>query len=86
MTLGGRTIAEWKSAMTQPEFLEWCEFYRMYPFDDMHRYHRPAAHIAQSIAGGDVEDRLEWLQPDPRTEGMSAADIRTMRAFGIKRG
>jgi hypothetical protein len=58
----------------------------MYPFDDFHRFHRPAALLSVSMAGGDVQDRLDWLAPDPAEAGMSAADrrtVRAMRALGI---
>lgn len=71
--------------MSQAEFLEWIKFYRLFPFDDMHRYHRPAALIAQSMAGGDVKQKLDWLMPEPVPEGMTVADYNTLKAFGIKR-
>jgi hypothetical protein len=71
--------------MTQPEFLAWVEFYKREPFDDFHRHHRPAALVARSIAGGEIQPLLDWLQPDPRTAGMSDADLNTLRAFGFKR-
>lgn len=71
--------------MTQPEFLAWCEFYRLYPFDDMHRFYRPAALVAQSMGGGDMQPRLDWLQPDPRSAGMNDSDMATLRAFGFSR-
>jgi hypothetical protein len=35
LSLGGRTIAEWQAAMTQPEFEAWIEFYRRWPFHEM---------------------------------------------------
>ncbi len=70
--------------MTQPEFLEWVEFYRLYPFDDFHRFHRPAALVAQSLGGGDMQIRLDWLQPDARNAELDDADLRTLRAFGFK--
>ena len=47
--------------MTQPEFLAWLEFYRLFPFDDRHRYHRPAALISTALGGGELQARLEWL-------------------------
>lgn len=75
----GKTIAEVQQ-MPQAEFQRWIEFYKHFPFDDLHRYHRPAALIA-SRWGGDVQPLLEWLQPD----GMNEADKRTMRALGFTR-
>jgi hypothetical protein len=70
--------------MTQKEFGEWMEFYRNFPFDDFHRYHRPAALVSVSMSGGDIGERLEWLQPEPVPEGLDASDLRTMKALGIK--
>lgn len=73
--------------MSQPEFHQWARFYARYPFDDFNRYHRPAALVAQSIAGGEIEDKLNWLQPQPKdrgTENFSEADMNTFKAFGVK--
>lgn len=72
--------------MTQAEYLTWLEFYRLYPFDDFHRFHRPAALISQSMAGGDIKQRLEWLQPEPIPDGLNDADLRTIAAMGFKPG
>jgi hypothetical protein len=71
--------------MTVPEFQAWVEFYKQNPFDDYHRYYRPAAHIAHSMAGGDIDLRLAWLERRPAApSGYSDADLATMRAFGVK--
>lgn len=70
-----------------PEFRRWAAYYRAYPFDDLHRYHRPAALVAAVNAkdrNRAVVDNLDWLFPEPGMEGFSDADARTMRAFGIK--
>lgn len=72
--------------MTQPEFLAWCEFYRLYPFDDMHRHHRPAALVASSMNGTEVEKLLDWLAPDPTLEKFSEADRATLRALRSRKG
>lgn len=72
--------------MPEAEFHAWVEFYRLWPFDDFHRHHRPAALIAGSLGGGDMTQRLEWLQPSPppdAPEGWSEADAQTFRAFGL---
>lgn len=71
-------------AIPEPEFQGWREFYRLYPFDDMHRFHRPAALVAGSLGGGELKDRLDWLQPDPVNAGWDEADLRTFAAFGVK--
>ena len=83
LALGGRTVAEWQAAMSTAEFAAWAEFYRRHPFCDLHRYHRPAALVSVSLAGGDIADRLDWLAPQPPPPGMTAADLRTLRAFGL---
>lgn len=70
--------------MTRPEFLAWIEFYRLFPFDDLHRFHRPAALVSQSFSGGDIQSRLDWLQPDARNADLEDADLKTLRAFGFK--
>lgn len=69
--------------MTQVEFEGWREFYRLYPFDDFHRFHRPAALVASSM-GGDLKKKLDWLQPEPSAGDWSDADARTMAALGVK--
>ena len=69
--------------MTQAEYRAWVEFYRNYPFDDLHRYHRPAALISVSIAGGDIAERIEWLSPEPIADGLLGSDAATMKAFGF---
>lgn len=86
LALGGRTVAEWKEVMTEREFLDWCSFYESSPFDDAHRYHRPAALIAHSLGGADMQELVKYLindmsipDEDPR------ADERTLIAFGIKK-
>ena len=69
--------------MSQAEYQRWFEFYKQYPFDDLHRYHRPAALISTSMAGGDIKERLEWLQPEPVPDGLNQADLVTIKAFGF---
>lgn len=71
--------------MSHVEFEAWREFYVLYPFDDLHRFHRPAALIAASMGDGEVQKRVDWLQPDRAFEGMTDADVATMRAFGLRR-
>lgn len=94
LALGGRSVAEWKAAIPRPEFLAWIEMYRLYPFDDFHRFHRPAAMMAAAW-GGDLEKRLEWLQPTPQVEPdpipevskskFTAADLSVFNVFARNR-
>lgn len=69
--------------MSRQEFLDWIRFYRSWPFDDAHRYHRPAALIAQRLGGGDINELIEFLQPPALPDGMSIAEFNTLRAFGM---
>lgn len=70
------------------EFAAWVEFYTEHPFDDRHRFYRPAALIASRMAGG-FESAMNLLEPPPADrvpDGMTSADAATMRAFGFKPG
>lgn len=86
LALGGRTIAEWQAAMTQPEFEAWAEFYRRWPFDDRHRYYRPAVLVAGALGGGQdvAETRMEWLQPSDDGSFGTSADRDLFRAGGVR--
>lgn len=70
--------------MTSMEFNSWIEFYKLFPFDDYHRYYRPAALISCSMAAGEIKGKLDWLQPEPVNEDYSQADMNTFKAFGVK--
>lgn len=77
------TVANLRDRMTECEFQDWLDFFQMYPFDDLHRIHRPAALVSVSMAGGGdaFADRLEVLQPDPKLAGLSDVDRSLIRAF-----
>lgn len=83
LALGGRTVEEWRAAMSEAEFQRWMAFYTLFPFDDFHRFHRPAALIATSFTGGEIAAKLEWLQPDTSTAELSEADIGLMKLLGV---
>jgi len=70
--------------MTEAEYMHWLEFYRAYPFDDFHRFHRPAALVSVGLGGGEVQTRLDWLQPPP-PDGQTDADRELFRAGGVTR-
>jgi hypothetical protein len=75
--------------MTHAEFMRWMDFYALRPFDDMHRYYRPAALVSSSFSGGkQVQERLDWLldnaQAFVRPEH-TAADRQLFAAMGIKK-
>jgi hypothetical protein len=69
--------------MSQAEFAAWVAFYKEHPFDDLHRYQRPAAAVAAAM-GANLQDVLAFLAPEPVPEGYSSADVATMKAFGVK--
>jgi hypothetical protein len=75
-------VEELRQSMSQAEFIQWIEFYKLNPFDDYHRFHRPAVLIAASN-GADMKRSIEWLQPDPAYDGFSDADMNTFKALGI---
>lgn len=82
LAIGGCTVAELQARMTQAEFGAWVQFYRQHPFDDVHRYHRPAALVAASMSG-DFKERLDFLAPQPVPAGYAQAELNTFAAFGF---
>lgn len=81
--------------MRRDEFLMWIAFYKLYPFDDRHRYHRPAALVSLSAASAfgpskmTFEERLEFLHPSKQVQASndqqySEADLNTLAAFGFQ--
>jgi hypothetical protein len=77
------TIGQMRASMTQSEFASWVEFYKLFPFDDRHRYHRPAAMVAASM-GGKYDDFIEFLAPEPKPAGLSKVDLSVIKALGLK--
>jgi hypothetical protein len=73
--------------MSEPQLQSWREFFVLYPFDDYHRFHRPAALIASRQPGGavdQIDNYLKFLQPEPVLGEFADSDLRTLAAFGIK--
>ena len=75
-------MRELQASMTQKEFLQWVEYYKLYPFDDFSRYYKPAALIASSM-GTETKKALDWLQPEVYDGDFNEADINTFKALGI---
>jgi len=72
--------------MPYSEYENWRAFYVMYPFDDRHRYYRPAALIASVNAmqpNSALKAALDWLQPNPATMHLNETDKRTLAALGL---
>lgn len=70
--------------MTAPEFAAWVEFYKNFPFDDFHRYYRPAALNALGKTSMKMDEILDWLQPPQYSEEMTDTDKSFMKIFGIR--
>jgi len=68
--------------MTHAEFLAWVEFFEQHPFDDIHRYHRPATAVAASMRSN-ADAVFDWLTK-PLNDIYSNADLQTLAAFGLK--
>lgn len=74
--------------MSPPEFGAWRAFYELFPFDDLHRFHRPAALVAAAW-GGKYQERIEFLSPKPVVEDQqpanqgrySSTDLQMINAF-----
>jgi len=79
-------VGELQATMSYNEFLSWQEYFAEAPFDDHHRYHRPAVLISQSMVGGDIKEKFDFLEPPQRakSEGLEDFDLQTLNAFGIK--
>jgi len=70
--------------MSYDEFQSWLEFFDLFPFDDYHRFYRPAALVAGAMSGDGeaMHARLEWMQPDPKLRGLNEVERSILRAFG----
>jgi len=74
--------------MPYSEYENWRAFYLMYPFDDVHRYYRPAALLASMQATDKrraLNAALDFLQPDPVVSQLNDTDKRTLAAFSLTR-
>lgn len=76
--------------MSLIEFAHWRELFKLQPFDDRARYHRPTAMLASlhaKDAGKAFKSAIDFLDPpspDPNLEGYTPAQLSTFAAFGIK--
>lgn len=67
--------------MTNKEFQDWISYYKSFPFDDFHRFHRPAALIVSKGKIDPLEESLKFLSincvlsNEIDIEQMSEADI-----------
>lgn len=80
----GKTVSELASSITEDELESWKAYYRHWPFDDLHRYHRPAAMIGASMSGG-YNEKLEMVAgtlPASAGGGLNEVDRSVMAALG----
>lgn len=84
LALGGMTVAEMKTRMGAGEYERWRQYYLDAPFDDAHRYYRPAALVATMAGkiGKGLDYFIDILQPPKHQH--SDADMSVFKAFGIK--
>lgn len=73
--------------MPHAELVSWREFFVLYPFDDFHRFHRPAALAAAShpeirSPNDAFNGKLKVLSPTNVETGFSDADMSVIKAFG----
>ena len=58
------------------------QYYKRNPFDDLHRYHRPAALVSVAMGGGDFVERVELLrgsiEDESSSDYMTVAEEETM--------
>lgn len=69
--------------MSAHEYMRWQQFYLQNPFDDLHRYHRPAAFVAANMSGADIKKSLDFLvnrQVDD-AQGLSDVDLSILNLF-----
>lgn len=68
--------------LSPAEVVRWQRYAERWPYDDMHRYHRPAALVSAMMSTGDagtvtqlVDRRMEWLRDSRvmQVEAMPAA-------------
>jgi len=79
----GKTVAELKGTMTAPEFNAWVEFYKDFPFDDFHRYHKPAL-VASGRFFNEANDMLDYLQKPQVDEELTDVDMSFLKLFGVR--
>lgn len=92
--IGGRTVAEAEARMSRGEFCDWYDRYVAEPFDDAHRFHRPAAWLAFQFNGVQPRESMKWLTdgtmpaaPDVTVAGQwSDADRATLATLGFGKG
>lgn len=69
--------------LTEDELDYWREFHRLFPFDDLHRFYRPAALVFSAHAGKGApaafSSGLELLAPKPRKRARPMRRVRVIK-------
>lgn len=78
-------MAELQARMSEQEFRRWVRFYRQQPFDDIHRYYRPAVLQASAFGGGDMAAMMDFLLNKEVVQEAESEDVglSVFRAFGV---
>lgn len=77
----GQTVGQLKQTLTNKEYLDWVAYYKSYPFDDFHRFHRPAALLVSRGKNEQLDAALKFLDINSVLPGeinmdeMSEADM-----------
>lgn len=92
LALGGRSIAEWQSAISAREYQSWVAYWKAHPFDDDARYRMPAAALLTAQVGGEFGKHMDFLRRKPTETvavippapegGWSEADLNTFKTLG----
>lgn len=83
LAIGGCTVAELQTRMSEPEYRRWQRFYLQQPFDDVHRYYRPAALQAAAFGGGNIGKMMDFLIDKAEKPPEADADLSVFAAFGV---
>ena len=68
--------------MSASELQDWRDYYDENPFDDVHRYHRPAALVANSMSGIEFSKAVEILvNGKPKEDELTDIDKSILNAF-----
>ena len=72
-----------QARMSEREFQRWQRFYLQQPFDDVHRYYRPAALQAAAFGGGNIGEMMDFLVNKAEKPPETDADLSVFAAFGV---
>lgn len=69
--------------LTEDELDYWREYHRLFPFDDLHRFHRPAALVYSAQFGKGAPEAfsraLDTLAPKPKKRARPMRRVRVIK-------